>query len=138
MITEIYSILSGYFPLYLRVISFALILISLFGYIRPLAAHDRWVKWVSCRFFRFYGLLLAVGTLPLLHFRETISGKILFVVGIITMISAPFIFLFPELFVQVFDENENEMTSEEKKALIYADSSIRLLVAFLMFFVSLN
>jgi hypothetical protein len=138
MINSYYTTAAEYFPGYFFCLGAALFLFALSGFIRPLAVHSYWVRWTMSRFFRFHGILLVLGGIPLLHFRGTISGKILFAVGIITLITAPFIIIFPELFRQVFDETESTLTLDEKKTLVYADSFLRICISALLVFVAIT
>ena len=133
-----YIKLSPYFGTYLLILSGFLVLISIAGFIFPVKVFQKWEKWTESNFFRFHGVGLIAGGFPLLNYRGTVSGTVLFIVGLIVIFTAPFIIIFPELFRKALDATKEEFSDNDKKAIVYTDSIIRILVSALMVYVVLS
>ncbi|HOH38355.1 MAG TPA: hypothetical protein PLV17_12170 [Spirochaetota bacterium] len=133
-----YLKLSPYFGNYLLILSGFLILISAIGLIFPLKTFQKWEKWTESRFFRLHGAALIAGGFPLLNYRGTITGTALFIVGLIVIFTGPFIIIFPELFRKALDTTKDDFTENDKKAIVYTDSIIRILISALMIYVILS
>ena len=97
-----------------------------------------WKKWINCRFYPLHGMLLMFGGLPLTFFRDTISGKIMMVVGIVAVFSGPFILLFPNKIRELFALTESELEEGDTDGLIYFDAVLRGIAGALIIYAMLS
>ena len=134
IIRQYYDLLAIYFPYFYILLSFILVCLAFFGAIKPEKMHFMWKKWTESKYFSLYGVILIFCAFPLLHYTSTIIGKILFVIGILALLIGPFVVIYPEVFKQVMKEAEKELTFEEKRILVYADSVLRFIFAILLLY----
>lgn len=126
--------LKNYFSIYILVLSAFLIILSIIDFFLPDTVFALWTKWSNHRYFRFHGLLLILGGLPLTQFRENISGYLMFAIGAGVVLSGPFILLFPEKFSNILDTTSETMTADDRKYLMYADGIVRLISALIFIY----
>jgi len=61
----------------------------------PSMMYGFWRKWVSSRFFFIHGMLLIVAGFPLTVYKGEFSG-VLFIIGLVIVLSGPFVLIYPE------------------------------------------
>ena len=117
---------SHFFSWYVLVLGIGLVVLSAVEF----SAADRifrlWKAWIFHRLFPLHGLILSCGGLPLTFFRDTISGKIMFCIGLVVVLTGPFIILFPGRIRSLFAMTELELREEgEPEGLVYFDAAIK-------------
>ena len=114
------------FSLYILVLGAALMIISAVEFMATKKIYRLWKAWIFHPLFPFHGLLLACGGLPLTFFRDTVSGKIMFCIGLVVVLTGPFILLFPGRIRNIFAMTELELREEgEPEGLVYFDAVIK-------------
>lgn len=131
---SLYRMLTPYFSVYLTILAAGFIIISVFETMFPEKAFRLFKKFTESSIFRFYGILSAAGSFPFLNYTNSLPGKILFAVGTISILTAPFILLYPGLFKLQSEDSNKTFGPAEKKALALSDAAIRLLIAALVFY----
>ena len=113
--------------LYILVLGSALVLISVIEFTAAERVYRLWKAWIFHRLFPLHGFALACGGLPLTFFRDTVSGKIMFCVGLVVVLTGPFIMLFPGRIRALFTLTEQELKEEEEpvEGLVYFDAIIK-------------
>jgi hypothetical protein len=110
---------------YILSLGIALIVLCFVELAIPKKIYSIWKQWISHRFFRIHGILIIFGGLPLTFFREGISGKIMFCIGIFVVFMGPFILLFPNKMRDLYLSAETSIEDEDKKGIIYFDAVTR-------------
>ena len=108
------------------------ILIGLTELIAPAGSYRLWKRWTWNRFFYIHGIFLIAAGFPLTIYKGHFSG-ILFVIGLIIVLTGPFVLIYPEKIRGVFSEAEKEMKPESIKQLIYFDSAMRICFAAILY-----
>ena len=109
-------------------------IMALLGFFFPHRIFLMWKKWVLNRFFPLHGIVLIFTGLPLTVYNGYLSG-IIFIIGLVVVFSGPFILIYPEKLVKLF-ENSNELFStKDIKVMIYVDAALRS-GASMVFFIS--
>ena len=126
--------------LYILVLGAALMIISAVEFMATKKIYRLWKAWIFHPLFPFHGLLLACGGLPLTFFRDTVSGKIMFCIGLVVVLTGPFILLFPGRIRTMFTLTEQEFRQEDEPmdGLIYLDAVIKGACGIFFIFTILN
>ncbi len=132
------NIVTQYFANYIFFLGVFLLFLAIIEFIIPFKILQLWKSWVAHKFFPVHGMILIVGGFPITQFRDTISGIIMMIVGVIVILSGPFVLLFPDRVRYFFNITINELDREERKHLVYLDAIIRFIVAALFLFVILS
>jgi hypothetical protein len=98
----------------------------------PSLLYGLWKKWIGSRFFFIHGLLLIAAGFPLTIYKGEFSG-VLFYIGIIIVLSGPFVLLYPEKIKKSFYEAEAEIEKKNLIRFIYIDSIMRIGFALILF-----
>lgn len=98
----------------------------------PSFLYSLWRRWISSRFFFIHGLLLIAAGFPLTIYKGEFSG-ILFFIGLIIVLTGPFVLLYPEKIKRSFYEAEAEIEKKQLIRFIYIDSVLRLGFALILF-----
>ena len=115
-----------FFSGYILVLGIFLIALSTVEFLAADKIFRLWKGWIYHKLFPLHGLVLVCGGLPLTFFRDTISGKIMFGIGILVVMTGPFILLFPERVRHLFSVTEQEMSGEgEAAGIIYLDAVVK-------------
>jgi hypothetical protein len=115
-----------YFSWYVLSIGAFLIVLSAAEFFAAEKVFALWKSWIFHKLFPLHGFLLVCGGLPLTFFRDTVSGKIMFCIGLIVVITGPFILLFPERVRHLFSLTEQDLEDEsEAVGLVYFDAVIK-------------
>ncbi len=113
--------------IYIAAAGIMLILMAVFEFFRPERAFYFFQRYVFYRYFPLHGLFLIAAGFPMILYRGTLSN-IIFVIGVITILTGPFILFYPEKIRNLFAGITEEMGHAEIRRLIYADASLRLLL----------
>jgi hypothetical protein len=84
-----------------------------------------WKNWVSMRIFPLHGLALIMIGLPLTTYKGYLSSLIFFI-GLIIVLTGPFILIYPEKIRNVFSSSGNLFQEKDIKIMIYMDAFFRL------------
>jgi hypothetical protein len=123
------NLLFKYFIFLLASVQF---LTGLTELIAPVMSYGFWKRWVRNRYFYIHGLFLIAAGFPLTIYKGYFSG-ILFVIGLIIVLTGPFILIYPEKIKEVFYEAERDMNPDSIKKLIYFDSAMRISFAVILY-----
>ena len=119
--------LSYYFSWYVLFLGIGLVAISAVEFFAAAKIYSLWKKWIFNRLFPIHGFLLSVGGLPLTFFRDTIPGKIMFCIGILVVMTGPFMVLFPSKIRDMFTITESELEEEgDAEGLVYFDAVTKI------------
>ena len=78
-----------------------------------------------------HGLLLICAGLPFTCYGTTISGILIFIVGLIVVFTGPFILFYSAKVRELFLLSMNDMDETDIRRLIYVDATVRFAVGFL-------
>ncbi len=104
-----------------------LIIMAIFEISMPERAFSYYSRYVSFRFFPLHGILLIILGFPMIIYRGHLS-TVIFIIGVITVLTGPFIIIYPEKIRNLFQNITEEMTAREIKRFIYADAMLRLIL----------
>ena len=132
--------MSHFFSWYVLALGTGLVIISAIEFSAADKVFRLWKSWIFHPLFPVHGLLLACGGLPLTFFRDTVSGKIMFCVGLVVVLTGPFIMLFPGRIRTMFTLTEQEFRQEDEPmdGLIYLDAVIKGACGIFFIFTILN
>ncbi|GEM_PF-278047 len=108
-----------------------LLMLGLIEVIMPNRIFAVWGKWVSNRYFFLHGLLLICAGLPFTCYGTTVSGILIFIVGLIVVFTGPFILFYSAKVRELFLLSMNDMDETDIRRLIYIDATVRFAVGFL-------
>ena len=115
-----------FFSWYVLSLGIFLIALSTVEFLAAAKVYSLWKSWIFHKLFPLHGVALVCGGLPLTFFRDTVSGKIMFCIGLVVVMTGPFILLFPERVRHLFSMTEQELQDEgEAASLIYFDAVIK-------------
>ena len=103
------------------------ILIGLTELIAPVLSYGLWKKWVGN-----HGFFLIAAGFPLTIYRGYFSG-ILFAIGLIIVLTGPFVLIYPEKIRALFSEAEKDLNQKSIKNLIYFDAAMRVVFSLILF-----
>jgi uncharacterized protein YjeT (DUF2065 family) len=113
--------------IYVIILGAVQVIIGLVELLAPARAYAFWIAWVSHRYFRFHGLgLIAIG-LPLVIYTGRLSAAI-FIIGIIMILTGPFLLIYPEKIGVVFNSVSEETGERGQLRLIYGEAILRIAV----------
>ncbi|MBN1496375.1 MAG: hypothetical protein JXA07_06375 [Spirochaetes bacterium] len=110
---------------YLLIFGIFFIIFGLLDLTVPKRIFSIWHSWSGNRFFLLHGLLLIAAGLPLTAYKGRFSTFI-FIVGIIMVLSGPFIVIYPEKFKQMFQAASNEFNGTNINRLMYIEGAVRI------------
>lgn len=108
------------------------ILIGLTELIAPVLSYGLWKKWVGNHYFFVHGFFLIAAGFPLTIYRGYFSG-ILFAIGLIIVLTGPFVLIYPEKIRALFSEAEKDLNQKSIKNLIYFDAAMRVVFSLILF-----
>ena len=79
-----------------------------------------------------------IGGLPLTFFRETISGKLMMIIGLFVVFTGPFIFLYPDRIREFFAATEHELDEADSDIMMYVDAFVRVSAGAILIYVSIS
>lgn len=91
----------------------------------PLKAFRLWKKWVSQKLFFLHGLLLIIAGFPLTIYQGRLS-TILFIFGLLAVLTGPFVLIYPEKIRQMFLAMAEEIEDHSIKKIVYAEGFLRI------------
>lgn len=91
----------------------------------PRRAFSLWKRWSAHRLFFLHGAFLIGAGFPLILYRGPLSTPI-FIIGVVIVLTGPFILIYPEKFRDMFSSFEKEMGPERIPALMRTESIIRI------------
>jgi hypothetical protein len=98
----------------------------------PSLLYALWRKWIGSRFFFIHGLLLIAAGFPLTIYKGEFSG-VLFLIGLLIVLTGPFVLLYPEKIKKAFYEAEADLEKKHLIRFIYIDSIMRIGFALILF-----
>jgi len=113
---------------YIFIFGLALLAAGLLGILRPLRVFEQWKRLISHRFFFLHGALLIALGLPLTCNNHSVTGHIIFTIGIIVVFTGPFILLYATRVRQLFLTTTAEMNPVSIRRMIYFDAGVRIAV----------
>ena len=109
-------------------------IMALLGFCFPYRMFLMWKKWVLNRFFRLHGIILIFTGLPLTVYNGYLS-RIIFIIGLVVVFSGPFILIYPEKFISLFENSDELFSKNDIKVMIFLDAFLRS-GASVVFFIS--
>jgi hypothetical protein len=110
---------------YVLILGIVLVLIGGIEAIAPLKTFLFWKEWVSRKTFFLHGTLLIAVGFPLTIYNGPLS-TILFLFGLIAVLTGPFILIYPGKIRQMFQIMAAEINDSEIKKIIYAEALLRI------------
>jgi len=89
-----------------------------------------WKKFINSKFYFFYGILLIIFGFPLTLYHGKFS-TLIFVIGMIIVLTGPFILIYPEKMKKIYAQTEDEFGEEEMDRVIFFDAIIRIAIGIL-------
>ena len=96
----------------------------------PGKAFFLWKKWAGNRFFFLHGLMLIAAGFPLTFYKGVFSTAI-FAVGLIIVLTGPFILLYPEKVRDMFETMAAEMPDQGIQRIVIFEGVIRTMAGML-------
>lgn len=94
------------------------------GFFFPLRIFLMWKKWVQNRFFPLHGIALIFVGLPLTVYNGYLA-RVIFIIGLIVVFTGPFILIYPEKFIKIFENSDELFNDRDIKAIIFLDAALR-------------
>jgi hypothetical protein len=110
---------------YVLILGIVLTLIGVIEVVVPLKTFGFWKKWVSGKLFFLHGLLIIAVGFPLTIYKGPLS-PVLFVFGLIAVLTGPFVLIYPEKIRQMFTAMAEETRDADMKKIIYAEGFLRV------------
>lgn len=120
------------FKYFIVTLAFIQALVGIAELTAPYYLYEFWKKWISSRYFFLHGILLVIAGFPLTVYPGEFSG-VLFVIGLVIVLSGPFVIVYPEKIKKSFFEAEADMEKKSLIKFIYIDSIMRLGFALILF-----
>jgi hypothetical protein len=111
--------------MYVFIYGLVLVTASVFEFTAPMKTFRYWHYYVSSRGFFLHGVILITAGFPLVMYRGVFS-PVVFVIGVIVVLTGPFILLYPEKVRAMYGSVTEEVDDRGMKRLVYFDASIRL------------
>ncbi|HQO01606.1 MAG TPA: hypothetical protein PLI62_05000 [Spirochaetota bacterium] len=130
--SEYYRIYGDYYMLGLYVFTFGVVAsaIGIGELLMPGKAFLLWKKWAGNRFFFLHGLMLISAGFPLTFYKGVFSTAI-FAVGLIIVLTGPFILLYPEKVRDMFETMAAEMPDQGIQRIVIFEGVIRTMAGML-------
>ncbi len=110
---------------YILILGIVLMLIGGIEVILPLRAFWFWQEWFSKKLFFLHGSLLIIAGFPLTIYKGPLS-TILFIFGLLAVMTGPFILIYPDKIRQMFQAMAEEIKEPDIKKIIYAEGLMRI------------
>lgn len=110
---------------YVLILGIVLVLVGGIEAIAPLKTFGFWKEWISRKIFFLHGSLLIAAGFPLTIYKGPLS-TILFIFGLIAVLTGPFILIYPGKIRQMFQAMAEEVNDAEIKRIIYAEALLRI------------
>jgi len=114
-----------YISLYILTAGIIVTLMGIMEILKPVSAFSLWKRWAEHRLFFLHGILLMAGGFPLTIYSGRFSG-IIFAIGVILVMTGPFVLLYPGKFARTFQTASEEMDQEGQKKIIYIEAVFRI------------
>ena len=101
------------------------LIISVAEFIFPERSFLAWRIWISSRYFPLHGAALILTGFPLTIYSGYLSSVIFFI-GIVVVLTGPFILIYPEKIREAFDYSAGIFEQKNIKKIIRFDSAVRL------------
>ncbi|MBN2078348.1 MAG: hypothetical protein JW838_05240 [Spirochaetes bacterium] len=111
--------------IYVSILGAAMVALGTAEFAGPRRAFTLWRRWAAHRLFFLHGALLIGTGFPLLLYHGSLSTPI-FIIGVVIVLTGPFILIYPEKFRAMFNSIEEEMGAERVPALMRMESIIRI------------
>lgn len=111
--------------LFILIFGIVQFIISAAEFIFPARAFDTWSSWSASRFFPFHGALLILAGMPLTIYKGYLSS-VIFYIGLVVVLSGPFVLIYPEKVREAFSYSSEEFTGSSLKKIIRFDALLRL------------
>lgn len=111
--------------IYILSLGIFLILIGTIELAIPERSFVLWKKWIDTKYFPAHGFLLIAAGLPLTVYNGALSG-IIFVLGIIIVLTGPFILIYPEKTRSAFNRIPGEIGQKNIKNIMRFDALARM------------
>lgn len=118
--------------IYILSLGIFLIIVGIIELLMPDRCYILWKKWIDNRYFPVHGILLIAAGLPLTVYNGTLSG-IIFVLGIIIVLTGPFILIYPEKTRSAFQSIPDEIGQKNIKNIMRLDALARVSIGILLF-----
>ncbi|MBN1500980.1 MAG: hypothetical protein JW982_12540 [Spirochaetes bacterium] len=122
-----------YYPYYIFSLAVIILLTAVTEIIFPSFIFSIWMKWINSRFFRLQGIAYMVGGFPLTQMRGSAAGFIMLIIGLIIVLTGPFILFYPDKFLSMIN-SEKELLNNDHKSLIYGDAAMKIAASTVLFF----
>ena len=109
---------------FLIMLGFIQAVIALAGFVFPQRIFLMWKSWVLNRFFPLHGIILISVGLPLTAYNGYMS-RIIFIIGLAVVFTGPFLLIYPEKFVRVFNDSDELFNEKDIKIMIFIDAALR-------------
>lgn len=111
--------------IYVSILGAAMVALGTAEFTGPQMAFSLWRRWAAHRLFFLHGALLIGAGFPLVLYRGPLSTPIL-IIGVVIVLTGPFILIYPEKFRAMFNSIEEEMGAERVPTLMRMESIIRI------------
>ncbi|HON78720.1 MAG TPA: hypothetical protein PK544_09540 [Spirochaetota bacterium] len=101
--------------------------IGIFELLMPGKAFLAWKKWSRNRFFFLHGLMLITIGFPMTFYKGAFSAAV-FVIGLIIVLTGPFVLLYPEKIREMFHVMSTEMPEQSVHRIVLFEGIIRIIV----------
>ncbi len=112
---------------YILILGILQLLAGIFEIFSPVKAFYLWKQWIENKFFILHGIILIAVGFPLTIYNNSLSD-ILFIIGLIYVLSGPFVIIYPEKIKSVFSSYYEETGNDGGKKVIIFDSLLRILI----------
>jgi uncharacterized membrane protein HdeD (DUF308 family) len=113
--------------IYILILGILQSIIGIIELIFPVKSFNIWKLWIQNKYFSFHGILQILVGFPLTIYNNSLSG-ILFLIGIIYVVSGPFIIIYPEKIKLIFSSYLEETAQDGGKKIIILDSVIKIII----------
>lgn len=112
--------------LYIFSIGIVFTSIGVFELLMPGKAFLIWKRWSGNRFFFLHGLLLVTVGFPMTFYKGALSTAV-FVIGLVIVLTGPFVLLYPEKIHDMFDVMSREMPEQSIQRIVLSEGIIRII-----------
>lgn len=116
---------------YLLILGISVLIVGITEMTLPNKAFAFWEKWSGSRLFFLHGIFLIIIGFPLTIYKGPLS-TIIMIIGIIIVLTGPFILLYPEKFKAMFSTISKETDQEGVSKMVYFDGSVRVIVGIIL------
>jgi hypothetical protein len=111
--------------IYVLILGIVFTLMGIIEVIVPLKTFGFWKKWVSGKLFFLHGLLIIAAGFPLTIYKGPLS-PVLFIFGLIAVLTGPFVLIYPEKIRQMFMAMAKETRDADMNKIIYVEGFLRI------------